>query len=362
MNILIIANHTFPKQGPRAFRTAELSEQLASMGNRVVLYTVHGKYDYTNYEIETGVIMRNIKTYFATDANDGTHRYNLFDKVMTKYLHRLIVWPQCEFHFCINKIIKDNPNMDLLITIAHPHSIHSGAARAKRRHPDIFPKTWICDCGDPFMLNPFMKAPHYLKRYEDMWCSECNYIAVPTDSSYKGYYEQYWDKIRVIPQGFKFERTPIATYKPNNIPTFLFVGTIYPGVRDPHAFMDYLLTLDKPYKFKMMMRTPLEERYITDSNGQIEYITGKGRKEVVWECSKADFLINICNPTSVQSPSKLIDYGIADRPILDIDNNFSDPTSFLQFYQGDFLGKHEIHNIDQYKIEHVAQQFLDLVK
>lgn len=94
--------------------------------------------------------------------------------------------------FSVGKIIKENPNMDMLITIAYPHSIHSGAARAKKLYPEIFPKTWICDCGDPFMLNPFIKAPKFMKRFEDMWCSMCDYIAVPTKESYKGYYERYW--------------------------------------------------------------------------------------------------------------------------------------------------------------------------
>ena len=48
--------------------------------------------------------------------------------------------------------------MDMLITIAYPHSIHSGAARAKKKYSAIFPKTWICDCGDPFMLNPVYQS------------------------------------------------------------------------------------------------------------------------------------------------------------------------------------------------------------
>ena len=125
--------------------------------------------------------------------------------------------------------------------------------------------------------------------------------------------------------------------------------------------MDYLLQFDKPYKFIMMMRTPLEEKYVKETNGQIEYITGKGRKDVVWECSKADFLINITNPSNVQTPSKLIDYGIAGRPVLDVENDFPDPTSFLKFYEGDYSGEHKIDFLDNYRIEHVAQQFLDLV-
>lgn len=362
MRILIISNHAYPAQGPRAFRTTELSEQLAKMGHEVVLYTVQGKYDYTQYEKETGVKRWNINSKFATFANDGTHRYNLFDKFMYHFFHRLLMWPQCEFHFTVEKIIKDNPNMDMLITIAYPHSIHSGTARAKKKHPSIFPKVWICDCGDPFMLNPFIKAPKFMKYFEDMWCSMCDYITVPTKDSYKGYYEKYWNKIRVIPQGFDFAKTPIAKYRKNDIPTFLFMGSIYPGIRDTHSFMDYLLKFNKPFKFILMMRTSLEEKYIKDSNGQIEYITGKGRKEVIWECSKADFLINITNPSTVQTPSKLIDYGIAGRPILDVENEFSDPTMFLKFYEGDYSGEHKINSLDSYRIENVACQFLDLTK
>lgn len=81
----------------------------------------------------------------------------------------------------------------------------------------------------------------------------------------------------MIPQGFNFAKTPIADYHKNDVPTFIFMGSIYPGVRDPHSFMDYLLSFEKPYKFKMM-RSPLEEKYVKESNEQIEYIVGKCRK------------------------------------------------------------------------------------
>lgn len=360
MKILIIANHAYPAQGPRAFRTTELSEQLVKMGHEVILYTVHGKYNYEHYEAETGIKMRDIKPFWATAANDGTHRYNLFDKFMYHYFNRLLMWPLCEFHFNITKIIKKNPNMDMLITIAYPHSIHSGAARAKKLYPNIFPKIWICDCGDPYMLNPFFNPPKYMRKFEEMWCSMCDYITVPTPESYKGYYQPYWNKIKIIPQGFNFSKTPIATYKKNDVPTFLFMGSVYPGIRDPHSFMDFLLKFDKPYKFIMMMRTPLEEKYIQKSKGKIVYIIGKGRKEVIWECSKADFLINIINPSNIQTPSKLIDYGISGRPILDVPNDFSNPSLFLQFYKGDYTNSHKISCLDNYRIENVARQFIEL--
>lgn len=361
MNILIISNHAFPAQGPRAYRTTELSERLAKMGHRVVLYTVQGRYDYSTYEETTGVIRRDIHPKWATFANDGSHRYNIFDKFMYHYFNRLLMWPLCEFHYSVEKIIQDNPNMDMLITIAYPHSIHSGAARAKKRHPQIFPKTWICDCGDPYMLNPFIRPPKYMRKFEEMWCSMCDYITVPTKDSYKGYYEQYWSKIRIIPQGFDFNKTPVAEYRVNPVPTFVFVGTIYPGVRDPRSFMDFLLSFDKPYKFKVMTHSPLDERYLIESKGQIEYIVGKGRKEVILECSKADFLINITNPNKIQTPSKLIDYGISGRPILNVDNDYVDFTHFIEFYNKDYSNKYIIDSLDTYRIENVANQFLQLL-
>ena len=360
MKILIVSNHSFPHQGPRAFRTAELAEQFANMGHEVVVYSVTGDYDYTDYTRRTSVVMKDLKPRFCIGSNAGGEKVSLFDRFMFHFFHRLLFWPECEFHFLLGKVIKDNPNVDLLITIAYPHSIHSGAARAKRKHPRLFPKVWIADCGDPFMLNPFINAPSYMKDYEDMWCSACDYITIPVESAKKGYYPQYHYKIRIIPQGFDFAKTPIEKYTPNKVPTFLFMGSVYPGIRDPHSFMDFLLTYKQPYKFKMLMHSSLEDKYVNESNNQIEYIIGLTRPEVIKECSKADFLINITNPNAIQSPSKLIDYGISKRPILDITSDFQQENIFNEFISGNYEHRRVIENIEAYKIQNVAQSFIEL--
>ncbi len=360
MKILIISQNTYPLQGPRAFRTAELSEQLAKMGHDVRLYTIHGGYDYSEYERSTGVKMFDIKTRFLTNSNQGITRYNFFDKVLTKLFHRVLFFPQIELAFKVPKIIKENPDCDLLITIAFPHSVHLGAARAKKKYPTIFPKKWVADCGDPFYLNPFIKTFRYMRKYEEKWCAACDYISVPTDDSKQGYLKEYWDKIVTIPQGFNFSKTPIMEYRGNDVPTFVFTGAVYPGVRDPRSFMNYLLAFGKPYKFKMYLRAPLEERYLVDSGGQIEYIIGKNRAEIIQECSKADFLINVINPHQVQTPSKLIDYAIASRPILDVATNFVENKAFEEFVSGDYSSQHIVENLNAFRIEEVAKQFVSL--
>lgn len=360
MRILIISQNSYPMQGPRAFRTQELSEELVRVGHDVTVYSVHGDVDYTEYTQKTGVKMRDIQTRLPLSANDDKNRFNLLGRFMFHYFHRLLLFPEVELHFSIDSILQKEKDVDLLITIAYPHTIHSGAARSKRKHPHTFPKVWIADCGDPFFLNPFVNAPKYMEKYEREWCEAVNYITVPTSASIGGYFPEYRDKIRVIPQGFDFSKTPVDKYTKNETPTFVFCGMVYPGKRDVSSFMEYLLKLNKPYKFKLLMRYPLEERFETESNHQIEYIIGKTRKEVILECSKADFLINVKNPNPTQTPSKLIDYGISGRPVLEISNDFCEQEQFEEFYHGDYHSRRILPDIDQFRIENVTNQFVQL--
>lgn len=362
MKILIISQNSYPLQGPRAFRTQELSEELARQGHDVILYTVHGDIDYTEYEKKTRVKMRDIKPHLSLTANDGVNRVKLKDRLLIKLFGRCLQYPFSELHFKVDIILQKETDYDVLITIAVPHTIHSGAARSKKKHPTYFPKVWIADCGDPFFLNPFMKVPRYMEKYERGWCEAVDYITVPTEASKNGYFCDYWDKIRIIPQGFDFSKTPISEYKRNEVPTFVFCGSVYPGKRDVRTFMDFLLKWGKPYKFKLLMHSPLEAKYEIESHHQIEYVTGKTRKDVIMECSKADFLINVINPNSTQTPSKLIDYGISGRPILDISNDFHEQKVFEEFCIGDYSQQHILPDLNQYKIENVAKQFVELAK
>lgn len=360
MKILIISRNTWPLQSPRAFRTQELSEELARRGHEVILYTVQGKYDYSAYMKEKGLILRPIHNKHARSSNDGTGRMSMIDRIITKFFKRLLYYPDIEFMFRMKKIIQNEPNVDLLISIAQPHSIHWGCAYAKQKLGEKFPKVWIADCGDPFCGSPYGKWPKYMRYFEKKWCKAVNYITVPTVNSIKGYFPEFWNKIHVIPQGFDFSKTPISQYKPNAVPTFVFVGTIYPK-RSPLKFMNFLLTLDIEYRFILYTKHSLGKEYLEKSNGKIEYKIGYGRKEIIKACSEADFLINIKNLSSVQTPSKLIDYGISQRPILEISSEFKEESDFYKFISGDYSSRLIINDLERYKIENVTQQFLSLV-
>ena len=233
MNILIISRHTWPTQGPRSFRCAELSEELVRQGHKVVVYAVQGESDMSVYSRETGVIVRPIEMHNPINKEGKSHRYNQLDRIKLHLFKRIADYPLMEFKHRVKEILSRDYQYDLLITIAYPHEIHFGAALAKKRHPDRFPKVWIGDCGDPFMFNPYGKPIWYFALEEKRWCKEADFITVPVEQSINAYYPVFQNKIHVIPQGFDYSKTPIAEYKKNDVPTFAYAGAFYPGLRDP---------------------------------------------------------------------------------------------------------------------------------
>ena len=76
--------------------------------------------------------------------------------------------------------------------------------------------------------------------------------------------------------------------------------------------------------------------YVAASNNRIELRKYIPRENLLYELSKMDFLLNINNGTNVQTPSKLIDYALTQRPILSIDKGKLDTVLIEKFLQGDY--------------------------
>jgi len=363
--IIIISQTIFPAQYPRAHRATELAKEFARQGHHVILYGVLGDYDYSEFEKENNLKVKNIgKMRFARINSEGSSKITFFDKVFKKLLFRLIGFPDIELMFRMPKIIKKEENVDLLITIAMPHPLHWGSAMMRSLNPEEFPKKWIADCGDPYMGNKFWKKkPFFYFKYLEKWfCEKADYITVPVTDAIDAYYPEFHHKIRVIPQGFKFDDVKVTNLKTNNIvPTFAYAGTFYKGFRDPSAFLSFLSTINLPFKFIIFtLNITLIEPYLEKLEGKIEVNPYLPRNELLKELDKMDFLINFENGTKVQSPSKLIDYAIVDKPVLSIEPNSLDKNIFFEFLSGDYHRKLQIPDKEKYRIENVTASFLAL--
>ena len=84
------------------------------------------------------------------------------------------------------------------------------------------------------------------------------------------------------------------------------------------------------------------------------------REKLLSFLSQMDFLVNITYDPKTQIPSKLIDYYIVNRPILNLkDQNFKGEL-VEEFLNGNYSNKFQHPNIEQYNIKSVAEKFTAL--
>jgi hypothetical protein len=365
MKILIISQHLFPMQTPRAHRTTELLKEFGRRGHEVCLYAVLGKFDYSGFESEFKVKVRPIpiKWMLHPYNSDNDQKRKLIDQVLGRMLRKL-EFPNLELRWRVEEILEKEHDYDALITIADPHQIHWGAAKYRKRHPEKFPGVWIADCGDPFMLNG-ANSGHlkFFERFERDFCEMCDVITVPAEQAKLGYYQEYRNKIEVIPQGFNFEMDRELSEPVNPVRTFAYAGTFYKDIRNPKAFLEYLTSKEIDFKFEVF--SPHNDQITTFKSllgDRLVLRKPLPRTALIEELKTKDFLVNFENVNSpAQVPSKLIDYAICGRPILSVNPIRPDFSNIDRFLEGDYSGQYTFENLEQYHISNVAQRFVDLI-
>jgi len=267
----------------------------------------------------------------------------------------------------VAKALRDEKGYDGLISIAVPYPIHWGVARIWNKNKKGNPaKVWIADCGDPYMIqeNDTFSPPFYFGWVEKWFMRKADYISVPVETAIPAYFPEFHHKIKVIPQGFDFDEVPISSSEDKDeIPYFAYAGGFIQGRRDPREFLAYLNGLKTDFRFDIFTRQKeLVEPLANLSGGRInirDYIPRNELLEILVQC---DFLINFENAGDRQVPSKLIDYAILDKPILSIKTGALDSKKIDHFLNGDYSGKLLIDNPDQYRIESVVNQFIELME
>lgn len=366
MRIIIISGTIHPHITPRAFRASELACSLSRLGHDVTIYAILGNYDYTEYEKIHNIKVCTLGTSSWGNPNsDGTNKRGIVSKAFEKLFSRIIDYPKTEYYFKVRRALMKESDFDYLITIAQPFPIHWAAASVRKKHPNKF-KYWTADCGDPFVCNPNIKRfKPILVPIEKKWCRLVDTITVPVVGAVNGYFPEFKNKIKVIPQGIDFNSVELKEYKRNQIPTFLYSGGVIPIRRDPTLFLDYLVSIkDKEFRFIVYSNSPIFLQYKEQLKEHLDIRQYIPRLELLKEQSTMDFLINIQNNNPVQVPSKLIDYSLTKRPILNISSSFaeSEKEAFNEFLHGDYTKQYIVANVEQYDSDHVANRFISLIK
>jgi hypothetical protein len=366
-SILIIGRYFYPEQNPRSFRTTELSIELSRQGYDVTVLTpklpLHNE-----FELKYNLSIEDLgQPKWKAQNLKGTGVTLLGKKLLRRAGQLLLDYPNIEFYFLVRKALKKqlkiNNRYDLLISIAVPHAIHWGVSSLWKNNSKKIAEKWIADCGDPFMgqENDAFKHPFYFKYIEKWFCKKADYITIPIASAISAYYPEFHDKIRVIPQGFNFDEIETADTEINDYPTFAYAGGLIPGRRDPKDFFNFLINYDLPYKFDLYTnQKSLVQSYADRSSGRIRLKDYLPRKELLFELSKLDFVVNFENAGEKQTPSKLIDYAIIKKPILSVNSFNFNETIALEFLEGSYERGLIIKNRNQYRIQNIAVKFLQL--
>jgi hypothetical protein len=366
VNILIISGAFFPEYNPRSFRSTELVKEFCRQGHKV---TYIGK---TNQELlqplinEFGFQYLPTSTFrFKNFSPNNSKLQILFGKVVNKVANYFFEYPDIEWLFRLPTVLKKLDNYDLLISIAVPHPIHWSIGFFRNRSRKIA-NVWVADCGDCYYLNELVtyKPPFYFKYIESNWCKKADFISNPMEEMANNFLDQYKHKCVEIPQGFKIEDSEqfLRKYIEHSKPTFLFSGAFIPQTRDPRPLLEYLVSKDWDFEFHIY--TTLKQYvqpYMKKANSRIilhDYIP---REELLAVQSEMDFLVNFTFNPKQQVPSKLIDYLITKRPILNIDP-ILDHKLVDEFMAGDYTRRFNKLTLDRYRIENVVAKFLSLLK
>lgn len=364
MRILIVTRSFFPENSPRAFRATELCKEFARQGHEVVVFTLKKPKTHNDFERAFNVTINDLGSLRLKSPDFGNSRIGFF---LTRAFYRLlslsIEYPDIELVYKVKKALKGVKDYDLLVSIAVPYPIHWGVAWA-RTPKNRIAGVWVADCGDPYMgceTDSFKKL-FYFKYIEKWFMRKADYISIPVESARKGYYNEFHDKVRIIPQGFNFNSIECLRKEVHNeVPTFAYAGGFIPGVRDPRAFLDYLTNVNLDFRFVIYTNTPaIPDLYKDKLNGKLEVREYIPRDILLNALSRMDYLVNFDNNTSTQVPSKLIDYALIGRPILNIKSPL-EPALINQFLTGDYSGEYIVENIQRFNIENVARRFLELL-
>lgn len=364
-NILIVCSGFYPSNTPRANRATELTKEFARQGHRVTVLLHDRLPVHDTFEKEHAVTIRTMGNRKWKNHDFGKSKIGYF---LTRLWFRLLLhafeYPAVELCFMTARALKKEKGYDTLISIAVPYPLHWGVARVWNKNQQIA-NVWIADCGDPYygcVTDTFRKWPHFAW-VEKWFMHRADFITIPVESARSAYFPEFHPKIKVIPQGFSFGNTDYPSlYRKNSIPHFIYAGGFIPGIRDPNEFLEYLTTVENNFRFYIYTNArelvaPFKQT-LGDKLIISDFIP---RDELLTKMAGMDFLVNFDNNTESALPSKLIDYGIVGRPVLNIQKKLDTHTIQL-FLRGDYSAQMQLPIIDNYRIENVSKKFLELVQ
>lgn len=358
---LIVSRSFYPGNSPRANRTTELAKELSRQGHQVTVLTPHHP-EQDALADQFGLTVVDLGPDRLPEIPvQWSGRSNYLLRGLRRGLQMAFEYPSIELVWRVRAALRRLPHYDVLISIAVPHPVHWGTALAFKKHMEPA-DVWLADCGDPFMgeENDSFSHPFYFGYVEKAFCRKADAIVVPVEGAQEAYYPDFRDKIHVIPQGFRFaDYDDIKTMMPVNdgVVRFGYAGMFIPGRRDPTRFLEHLAERSEAFEFHVFSKNPALVEPFASCDPRIIIRDFLPRDGVLRELAAMNFLVNFENIGNRQIPSKLIDYWLCQRPILNLKSDELRTEVIDEFFQGQYQQALAIDSPARYEISNVVRQF-----
>ena len=354
--IILVCQTYYPAINPRSFRCRYLAEEFQRTGYDV---TVFSAYDDSGSErVINGVrVIDYGPTNLLYENSFGKRRLPLVSIAFRRIISIILDVDNISIFRTIkrNKSLRfEIQNSNVILSITAPHGINWALAKILQGQKN---KIWIADCGDPYIGNPFTPNIYKIqnKHRELEFIRKVSHITVPIIEAKEAF--SLKDKITVIPQGFPPHSSNYKSDERDYV-RFCYAGKIYPDKRPITPFLDRLRINGRNFEFHIY--TPdthclpnwikLDSRFLV-----FEPIN---REDIMQIYAEMDFLVYLTNDSKVQIGSKVIDYSLADVPILEVEA-LSGESAIEEFLIRDYKNAIRV-NIEEYRIDRVAAKFKEL--
>lgn len=366
MKIHILTGHFYPQLHPRAFRASELAIELAKRGHKVVvtnLTAVEGA-DYEEYSKRTGVQVNNLGLYTISNKKAkmvSNSKWHHFKETCVEYFLSGDLYRKSR---TIAKRISISEGTDAVIALSTPFMDVLAISKYIENYGKKF--VTIADSGDPFYYSKQYKKAPWFYYVEKRAYRSYDYLTIPTENAIPSYAPLIDNsKIKIIPQGFRMDNLKLYNGAFDGPIRMAYAGVFYWDIRNPEFLFSYLNKVQKEFELYLFMRNKdalVKELLNKYPNVKKRvYVSSLPHDELIYELSRMHFLINIENISNTQMPSKLIDYGMAGRPILSCNSDSFSKDVFDGFMEGDYSGAYHV-DVQKYNIVTIVDQFEQLIK
>ncbi len=359
MNILIISYLFPPIINPQAILCARLAKYLKIAGHHV---TVIAGTDIDTYDSTHGIdseLMDDLKGIDVEYVRDNKHTgtvNNLKNKIV--YHENYRYWVKRVLEVALP--ICNKKNIDIIYSLSAPLASNIAGMKVKQR----MQIPWIAHFSDPTMLALGLNFKSPLRTYftyadERSLLKFSNGITFVNEDTLlrtTQQYDQYREKCIVLPHFFDpdyytHQQKPVDSDKKIS---FTYVGSLY-GRRNPFDVINAfkMLLQNNPelrgrFEFNLygVVDPEILKKIETESHEWLKIRGAVSYKEsiIVMQSSHYLLLIDMPNVDNMFTPSKLIDYLAADRPIIGITPGNSNSARILNtipypvIEPGDVLG------------------------